>query len=110
MEDSVTTHLGCFESTFGERKKTPTVAHVFYAFQQSCNIPCAWITLSCMENHLVLQHTVIVSLPGYYPGSPNRLIGLKRIRKNPNLQDEEVINKSHIPENLYQEICESTHG
>jgi hypothetical protein len=26
----------------------------FYAFRKSSNIPSAWITLSCLENHLVI--------------------------------------------------------
>ena len=26
----------------------------FPALQKSCNIPCAWITLSCTENHSVI--------------------------------------------------------
>jgi hypothetical protein len=26
----------------------------FYAFRKSSNIPSAWITLSCLENHLLI--------------------------------------------------------
>ena len=36
-------------------------ARVFYAFRKSCNIPRAWITLSCTENHSVILYSYINS-------------------------------------------------
>ena len=47
-------HAGCCE-IFGKRKKhEPQAASVFLRFPKSSNIPSAWITLSCTENHLVV--------------------------------------------------------
>ena len=45
-------HEGCRE-TFGKRKNTRAAGEC-YAFRKSSNIPNAWITLSCLENHLVI--------------------------------------------------------
>ena len=37
-------------STVGKLKNSRQAPRVFYAFQKSRNISCAWITLSCTEN------------------------------------------------------------
>ncbi len=47
-------HAGCCE-TFGKRKQSRAARECFfYAFRKSSNIPNAWMTLFCTENHSVI--------------------------------------------------------
>ena len=54
VQDSVIHVRGMLRDFRKAEKYTSRRRVYFYAFRKSSNIPSAWITLSCTENHLVI--------------------------------------------------------